>query len=339
MEHAVMCPQCNAPLAPHRFARSVVCAYCGTTVQLDEASVSAAIFHEAFRVWNSPESYQISSVVSIGDSHWELGECIAHGVISDVYVGRRARWPTELAILKLLRDPKGADRLYNEWQALQTLQRSDAPGADTFVSRIPQPILHGTISAGPHTGSLVNTFRMPWGFRHTFVDVMKAYPHGIAPRASIWIWRRILEALTFIHASGLVHGAVLPSHLLIEENEHGVHLVSYGYTGHPGEQLRSISIGFESFYPTLRQSSRKLTIASDLAMSARCIAALLGGDPEKASLPPEVPAPLARVVQRVALLDPASRAGDEAWSIREELGEVAEDVYGPPQFTPIVMPA
>jgi primosomal protein N' len=49
MEHAIMCPQCNAPLAPHKFARSIVCPYCGATVRLDEASVSAAPFHEAFR--------------------------------------------------------------------------------------------------------------------------------------------------------------------------------------------------------------------------------------------------------------------------------------------------
>ena len=95
-----MCPQCNAPLTPHRFARSIVCSYCGTTVRLDESAVSASIFHEAFRVWNSPMSYQIPSWISIGDSHWALEKLIAQGDISDVYTARLARWPTELADLE-----------------------------------------------------------------------------------------------------------------------------------------------------------------------------------------------------------------------------------------------
>ena len=333
-----MCPQCNAPLAPHRFARSIVCSYCGATVQLDESSVSAAIFHEAFRVWNSPESYQIPSRVSIGPSHWALDECIAHGEISDVYAGRRARWPTELATLKLLRDRKDTDLFDNEWEALQALQNSNAPGADTFTTLIPQPIIHGDITAGPHTGKRVSIFRRASGFRHTFDEVLQAYPQGIPARASIWVWRRILEVLSFIHASGMVHGAVLPPHLLIQENEHGVRLVGYSFAGRSGEKLRTSSNGFESFYRKGARSRSKLTAQVDLTMSARCIIAILGGNPATASLPPTVPAQLAAIVQRIALTEPTGSAGEDAWTIREKLGEIANEEFGPPQFIPIVMP-
>jgi hypothetical protein len=152
MERALMCPQCNAPLAPHRFAQSVVCSYCGTTVRLDSSSVSAGTFHEAFRVWNSPKSYQIASWISIGENHWELDKCIAKGDISDVYAGQRARWPTELVIVKLLRDRKDIDLFNNEWDALQMLHRSDAPGADAFTALLPQPVMRGDITTGSHAG-------------------------------------------------------------------------------------------------------------------------------------------------------------------------------------------
>ena len=218
MEHAITCPQCGAPLTPHHFAKSIVCSHCGTTVRLDDDSVSAEKFHKAFRVWNSPESYNITSWVSIGDRHWELNKCIAHGDISDVYTARRARWPTELAILKILRDRQDIDPFENEWRTLQALQRSNAPGADIFTTLIPQPITYGDITAGSHVGKRVSIFRWISGFHNTFDEVLQAYPQGIPPRASIWIWRRILEVLSFVHASGIVHGAVLPSHLLIQEN-------------------------------------------------------------------------------------------------------------------------
>lgn len=339
MEHAIMCPQCNAPLAPHQFARSVLCSYCGATVKLDEASVAAAIFHEAFRAWNSPESYQISSWVSLGTSHWAIDKCIAHGNISDVYTGRRARWPTELVILKILRDRQDTNLFDNEWDALQELQRSEAPGADNFTMLIPQPIIHGDITAGSFAGRRVSIFRWASGFHHTFDEVRSAYPHGIPPQASIWIWRRILEVLAFIHASGMAHGAVLPAHLLIQENEHGVRLVGYSSAGRFGEKLRTVSPGYESFYPQPTQSWSKLTAQLDLAMSARCVAAILGGNPATASLPTTVPAQLAGIVQRIALSEPASASSEAAWAIREELGEVSRKVFGPSRFIPIVMPS
>jgi len=329
-----MCPQCNAPLAPSRFARSVVCSYCGATVQLDASIVSAARFHDAFRVWNSPESYQIPSWVSIGKSHWTLNKLIATGNVSDVYTGQRARWPTELATLKLLRDQKDRDLFDNEWNVLQALHRSNAQGADNFTMLIPQPITHGDISSGSHAGRRVHVFRWRSGFYYTFEDVLQAYPQGIPPRASIWIWRRILEILSFIHNSGMVHGAVLPSHLLTQENEHGILLVGYGSAGRFGDKHRVSSDRFGSFHKLAKRQFSTLAPQLDLMMSARCVVYVLGGDPETGSLPTAVPKRLADVIRQTAL----GNSGEDAWSIREELGIIADEVFGAPQFIPIVMP-
>jgi len=339
MEHAIMCPQCNAPLAPHRFARAVVCSYCGATVQLDESSVSAAEFHKAFRIWNSPQSYQIQSWLSLAENYWAIDECIAHGDISDVYTGQRARWPTELVVIKLLRDRKDIALFDNEWDALQGLQRSEAPGVDTFTTLLPQLIAHGYISAGSYAGQRVSVFRWISGFHHTFEDVIKAYPQGIPPRASIWVWRRMLEILSFIHNSGMVHGGVLPSNLLIQENEHGVRFVGYSAAGPFGDKLRTISPRYESFYPKSARTGSALTPQLDLVMSARCIVALLGGNPADGSLPSTIPAKLSRLIQRIALTDLNNSTNEDAWTIREELGAIAKEVFGAPQFIPIVMPS
>lgn len=337
MEHALICPQCNAPLKVHRFAPSAVCEYCGTTLRFDASSVSAERFHEAYRLWNSPSSYQIASWISIGESHWVVEKQIAHGDISDVHMGQRARWPTELAIIKFLRNRNDQDLFDNEWNALQTLHASNARGADTFTALLPQPITHGDIIVGPHAGTRVNIYRWLSGYHHTFEDVQRAYPQGIPPRASIWIWRRILEALSFIHRSGMVHGAVLPSHLLVQENEHGVMLVGYSAAGQAGEKVRVISDRFASIHPKLSSRS-KLTRQVDLVMSARVITAILGGDPETGSLPSAVPGRLAGYIREFALADPFGSMNADAWSIREELGGMAEKLFGPPQFIPIIMP-
>jgi serine/threonine protein kinase len=339
MERALVCPQCNAPLpTPNRFARSVVCSYCGTTVQFDESSVSGERFHKAFRTWNSPDSYGIAPWISIGESYWAVQKCIASGDIADVYTGQRARWPTELVIIKLLRDRKDLAQFDNEWEVLQRLQRSEAPGSDTFTILLPQPVIHGDITAGLHAGQRANIFRWTSGFYHSFEEVRRTYPEGIPPIASIWIWRRILEVLAFIHNSGIVHGAILPSHLLVQENEHGVKLIGYSAAGQPGQKLQGVSQHYAFIYPEAFRSHSSLTPQLDIIMSARCIVEILGGNPETESLPNTVPARLARFVQKIALVQPIGSTDLNAWALREELGAIANDTFGSPQFIPIVMP-
>ena len=137
----------------------------------------------------------------------------------------------------------------------------------------------------------------------------------------------------------MVHGAVLPPHVLVQENDHGARLVGYGCANNIGENLRVVSKTFDAFYPQPARGQLILTPQLDLIMSARCIVALLGGDPGTGALPAAVPAPLASVVRQVAMSDPTRPLPKDAWAIREEIGGLAEQTYGPPQFVPIVMPS
>ncbi|MBI9045180.1 MAG: hypothetical protein JEZ06_11890 [Anaerolineaceae bacterium] len=334
---ALMCPQCNAPLTPHRFARSAVCGYCGATVHFDESTISAARFHKAYQHWNNPQNHGFPSWISIGSRHWMLERLIAKGERSDVYTGRLARWPTELVLLKILRE--GADPMFFErgWQALQMLIKSNAPGTDHFNRLIPQPVMQGMITAGKFSGRRANIYRWQSGFEHTFEDVMQAYPQGISPRASIWVWRRILEMLTFIHNSGMVHAALVPAHLMLQKNEHGVRLIGYNFAGLAGDRMPEISPDYARYYPQSKKSKSKLTPSLDIVMSARCMMAIVGGDLQKGTLPEDVPLPLAELILRIALVEPG-RMNQEAWVIREELGKIAGEFYGAPQFIPIKMP-
>ena len=67
--------------------------------------------------------------------------------------------------------------------------------------------------------------------------------------------------------------------------------------------------------------------------------ALLGGDPKAGSLASTVPEPLAGVIKRVAFADPAHAPKQDAWMLRDELGRIAAEIYGPPKFMPIIMPS
>ena len=72
-------------------------------------------------------------------------------------------------------------------------------------------------------------------------------------------------------------------------------------------------------------------------MSARCMIAILGGNPQIGTLPKTVPSRLAKLMQQIA--EPVAATKADAWSLREELGAIAQEVFGAPQFIPIVMPS
>ena len=138
----------------------------------------------------------------------------------------------------------------------------------------------------------------------------------------------------------MAHGAILPAHLLIQENEHGVRLVGYTCAGQLGENLRAISQNYRSFYPQSIHANPKLTAHLDLVMSARCIAAILGGNPETGILPAAVPTKLAEIVKRIALSNLTDRWGVRTHGLFEKnLAKFPREVFGPAKFMPIDMPS
>ncbi len=307
-------------------------------MQINPSLVTAAKYREALRLWSSPAHHGYSSWCSFGDGHWAIGALIARGEISDVYVAERARWPSERVLFKVLRDQEDAPLFEQEWRALGFLQKSTAKGADTFTTLVPQPVGHGVIQSGNHAGAGALVLRWSPGFVHTLEAARRAYPGGIEPRASIWMWRRILEVLSFLHRSGIVHGAVLPQHLLTQEHEHGIRLVGYSCADSPGTGLQAVNTRFEAFYPAEALKSQTLSLAMDVRMSARCIAFVLGADPLAQKMPSSVPPSLAALVQSVASDDTDGASGEDAWALRERLGELAHALYGPPSFVPFQMP-
>jgi hypothetical protein len=337
-QQAMICPQCNAPLTPHRFAKSAVCPYCGTTVHFVDAPLSANVFRKSFADWNNPASQGFHNYISIGNSHWTLDELLSEEETCDIYLGQRARWPTEMAIIKLLRDEKNKPHFENEWQRIQTLHRSSASGTEIFSRLLPQPIVHGEITGAEHHGKTASVFRREIGWRYSLAEILQANPQGIPVRASIWLWRRILELLTFIHSSGLVQGAVLPQHILIQENEHGARFSNYMCTLPTGEALALMYKTHSECYPSWLKRGGTLSAQTDIVMSARCMISALCGDPEQGTLPQAVPAELANVILNVASAKNPQHITSDAWALREELGSVADKIYGNSIFIPIEMP-
>lgn len=315
------CPHCGAPLAASRFAATAVCRYCNATVRIDPSFVSARAYREAWHAWNDAHGGNTGEHFSIGDAHWTALRLLAHGEISDVYLAQRARWPSELAVVKVIRDDGDVPLLEHEWRVLGALQNSDAATTIDLARRIPYPIATG-ILAGSHKGRHGAAYRWTGGFTHTFEMVRRAIPGGIEPVAAIWVWRRILEIIGVMQRAGFAHGAILPNHLLVERGEHGVRLVGFSCADAPGAPLRVVCTNFEDLYPQFKTVSTE----TDVVMSARSVLYLLGHKSD-------APAPLAELLARVGANDDG--ADRDPWALHKRLGELGRGLFGPPSFHPI----
>jgi hypothetical protein len=318
------CPCCGAPL-PARERGAFHCAYCSTPL---------VPVRDGFRISESFEEELIDPQLErfwLGGARYAIDGRIGRGEASDVFLAHRDRRLSERVIVKALRSDD-ADLLRHEWSVLRDLQSSHARGSAHFTRLLPQPVAHGDARLGVHGNEgerTMSLFRFESGFVHRFDDVRAAYPSGVDGRAVVWIWKRILELLTFVHESGWVHGAILPRHLLVHARDHGVRFCGFACAARVDAPLAALVADATDFYP---ERLERATAALDIAMSARSITWLLGGDPLVA--PASTPAAFAALLGSCAAMNVPGSALD----VLTALDTAAREAFGPPRYVPLAMP-
>ncbi|MER5332450.1 serine/threonine protein kinase [Micromonospora sp. NPDC002717] len=227
-------------------------------------------------------------------------------------------------LLKLPRRPTDNDLMAREAHALRALAERGDPRYLPYVPRLVEEFRH----RDPDTGAerRVTVLATAPGL-HDLTEVRRAYPDGLDARDAAWMWRRLLVALGLAHRAGVVHGAVLPPHVLIEPDGHGVVLVDWCFSVVDGGAVPALVPGHEDWYPAEVVAKRPCGPGTDIAMATRCMTWLMG---------PRAPRELLAFAQ--GCLRPAlnARPGD-AWRLLRELDEVLDRLYGPRTFRPFTL--
>ena len=130
-------------------------------------------------------------------------------------------------LLKMARDPADNDLMRREATALTRLQDVVDPA---LLAYFPPLVATGQRDdARSGIRRHVNLIGALSGFR-SLADVRAAFPAGVDPRDAAWMWRRLLVAIGAAHRAGVIHGAVLPEHVLIHPAVHGLVLVDWCYS-------------------------------------------------------------------------------------------------------------
>ncbi|MFI7081812.1 serine/threonine protein kinase [Micromonospora sp. NPDC049903] len=227
-------------------------------------------------------------------------------------------------LLKLPREASDNDLMIREQRALRRLADHGDPRWLPYVPRLVDTFAH----QDPATGAerQVTVLATAPGL-HSLVDVRRAYPDGLDARDVAWMWRRLLVALGLAHRAGVVHGAVLPPHVLIEPDAHGVVLVDWCFATEPGGVVPALVPDHQEWYPAEVTERRPCGPGTDIDMATRCMTWLMG-----LHAPDELLAFAAGCRQRSLSSRP-----DDAWRLLGEFDEVLHRLYGPRTFRPFTL--
>jgi serine/threonine protein kinase len=241
--------------------------------------------------------------------------------------------PGRAVLLKMPRDPADGDLLEREAVALRQLPKDGDARFLPYVPRLVESFRHRDAATG--TQRQVNVVAALDGF-HSLAAVKRAHPDGVDPRDAAWMWRRLLAGLGFAHRAGVLHGAVLPDHVMIHPEEHGLVLVDWCYSvpgcyAHtdPSGRVPAMVDRYAGWYPPEVPGRRPASPATDIFMATRCITDLMGDKAPKAM----------RSFARGCTLPAQNRRPADAWRLLAEFDELLERLYGPRRFRPFHMPA
>ncbi len=306
---ALNCPQCSAPLPRVALWRSVKCSSCGALIARSGSLVQRDPFRQA--LLRARQADPSAASLTLGGSSYRILQDLGTGEHSTVHLARRMGPLPMLVTVKLASSEAGARSHTREATIIRELQATDPGGPGAFFSRLLPEVVGLGVIDGNQRHALI--LRNPTGYWGSLGALADHFSSGLDPRHTVWIWRRILAVLGFIHGHGWSHGDVRPEHALVHAPTHGVRLIGWA---------------------SARRGSGSTEQAEDLQHSARIIRVLLstsGG-----SLPSGTPAGFAQLVDR-ASNDPDFSRAHGAPGLDEQVRIEARKAFGPPTFVPLTI--
>lgn len=170
-------------------------------------------------------------------------------------------------IVKIVRQPCDNDLMLAEARSLQLLAKTDP----RHVNFYPE-LVDSFMVVDERKRLRVNVISRLDGFVN-LEEVVERYPGGISPLDMAWIWRRVLWALGGAHEAGVLHGALVPTHIMIQPALHGVVLVDWCYSlqrsGDNYPPLQALVGAIRDWYPEDILNRQAPTEALDLSFAAR----------------------------------------------------------------------
>jgi serine/threonine protein kinase len=287
-----------------------------------------------------------------------LTELLEEGDICDIYLCTVSNGSTDhKVVFKVARHGSDNDLVENESKILTELY-PDTAKDEKFYRFLPK-LSESFIMRSPGAQRKVNI--LPWLNEYrSLVEVLRVYPDGIDYRDMVWMFKRILHGVGFAHEHHIIHGALIPLHIMIHPVDHGAKIIDWSYAVKMLEpvstkkdrnlydylnddsflttqHIKAISVFYRDFYPQEILDKKIPTAATDIFMAAKCGVYLVSGDLKTNQMPDSVPKPVQAFFSACLLPEPTKRP-QNAWDAHEELDAILLKVVGKRKYRPFPMP-
>lgn len=158
-------------------------------------------------------------------------------------------------------------------------------------------------------------------------DIVKKHK-AIHPEDVSWVTQRLLNALHYLHASGVIHGDVKPPNVIVQPRVHNAVLVDYGLASvRPRSTTKPM--GYTAMFAAPEILDGKPPIPeSDLYSLGLTMVYTLGGDVVSKIMPETVPAPLQEFFAELTRYNPLDRPNWDKCDLVARLSDIRQDVFG-----------
>ena len=143
------------------------------------------------------------------------------------------------------------------------------------------------------------------------VEKLASQGKSLPPEHLAWIVSRVLNALSYIHRHGVIHGDIKPQNIVVQPKEHAAFLVDFGLAAVKPTQKTGSEGYTELFSPPEQVAGKPLLPQSDFyALGMTMLYALTGGDEgrlRRREVAADLPDPLCKFILRLLVRDPLNR--------------------------------
>lgn len=264
---------------------------------------------------------------------YQIIKGIATGDLAALYL---ASGKTNDVVLKIVRDQRDNDLMQREAEVVASLQKrvieAGLRATGDFIPRL----VESAVVRIKGQDRRVNVFERSKDELIPLTELASYFPNGVDQAHFVWIFRRLLTTLGFAHSLGVIHGAVLPTHVLINPKNHGIQLIDWCYSGPINAPIHAISTEYQNWYPPeVLPFKRPATTATDIFMAAKTMSYILGADINM--WPKSIHPAFTRFLETCLWPNPDRRPQD-AWELHDQFSKITKSVLGPRKFIELVLP-
>lgn len=287
---------------------------------------------------------------------YTVTRCMCRGDMATIFEGTvsdKSGLATPI-IVKVPHSARDNDLMKREAKAFELMKKkmnemSTTPQgkefAEKFALRVPAFLETVTLEEpGSTEKKSVNTFVVVPDFQtgwYTLEEIRRVHTKGVSTRVMAFIWNRVFEGLTFTHASGVVHRAITPNHILIHSESHMGQLIDWTASAVMGSSDKVPyvdDVRFPGYFPEEILDPRGTSgPSSDIFMSAWCMVYVLGGNPQEQHLPENVEKPVREFLNK-CLQPKRAKRPQTAEAAYYEFRQITRDLFGPRKFVELIMP-